>query len=406
MPDYDVLICGAGAGGLSLAHFLSRQGRRVLVVDKQSRPRDQHKGELLQPRSVQLLSAAGLIEPLTRQGSRTVNRLVCRTAHDAELVDLDFGLLDGPFNYGLLHFYRDFREVLGAELAADYRQGTKVEGLLRSSDGRVTGARLACGTEVSAALTVACDGPRSRLRAGIPSSQRRYGHQLAAFELTGVPELGTDMTMYLTSAGLRLLFGMPGGRARLYVQLPVNRFRDIGRAGLADWITTLLREVPALSKVESPLRANMHSVQVLPAWRASVSAWQVPGMVLLGDAAHTVHPVVGQGMNAAIGDAWSLASILSTVDVLTPGAVDSVAARYEAERRPVMAYVARLSHVLARLFTTTSAVATLVRPHLLRHNRDNAALRRRIVHNMAGFGSDPFTAWAVMSAVRGRSASY
>ncbi|MFD8495758.1 FAD-dependent oxidoreductase [Amycolatopsis sp. NPDC059657] len=405
MPDFDVLICGAGAGGLTLAHFLGTQGRRVLVVDKQSRPRNVHKGELVQPRTVQILEAAGLLEPLADRGARTVRRLTCNTAQGDELINLDFGLLDAPHDYGLLHFYKDFREVVGSQLPStvEYWQGTRVEEL-RRSDGRVRGARLLRGSsriDIEAALTVACDGQVSRLRddAGIAVNRRLYGHQLVAFELENAPELGQDMTMYLTPGGLRVLFQMPGGRARLYAQIPSQSFRGVGKAGLAAWTSDLVRAVPALEKVATPLHAAADGVQVLSAARFHTPTWQVPGLVLLGDTAHAVHPMVGQGMNAAIGDAWGLATQMSTVDALTPSAVDAVGARYEAERRPVLDYVSRLSHVLALLFTSTSRGAQLVRPRLLRANRDNDELRHRIVYNMAGFSSDTFTAWALRSAL-------
>ncbi|QIZ36453.1 NAD(P)/FAD-dependent oxidoreductase [Saccharopolyspora sp. ASAGF58] len=404
-PMYDVLICGAGAGGLTLAHLLGRQGRQVLLVDKQSAPRAVHKGELLQPRSVQLLDSVGLTDALALRGARRVRRLSCHTAEDEELVNLDFAMLDGPFNYGLLHFYKDFREVVGGQLTAnvEYWQSTRAKGLLRDTERRVIGAHLQTAdrtTDIHAALTVVCDGYGSRLRtaAGIDTPTTRYGHQLVAFDLVEVPELGEDMTMYLTSGGLRVLFQMPGNRARLYVQIPTNRFRELNRKQRGDWVTGLLREVPALDKVAAQIRAGIDDIQILSASRYNSSRWTVPGLVLLGDAAHGVHPMVGQGMNAAIGDAWSLAEQMSAMDSFAARDIDAMAGRYEMARRPVMDYVTRLSHTLAMLFTATSKGAQAVRPRLLRSNRDNVRLQKRIVYNMAGFGSEKFTAWALLSA--------
>ncbi|MFF4189634.1 FAD-dependent oxidoreductase [Nonomuraea sp. NPDC001831] len=406
MPDYDVLICGAGAGGLTLAHFLGRQGHRVLLADKQSRPRSAHKGELVQPRTVQILEAAGLVEPLAERGARTVRRLSCHTPRGDELIDLDFRLLDKPYDYGLLHYYKDFRDVLGGRLGStvDYWQGASVRELRRDRHGRVAGAYLGTAgrvTEVAATLTVACDGRESRLRnaAGIEPRIRRYPHQLVGLDLPDAPELGEDMAMYLTPGGLRVLFQMPGGRARLYVQIPAGRFRSIGRRHLGAWADDLLREVPALRRVAGPLRAGLDSVQVLPAWRFVAPTWQVPGLALLGDAAHGVHPMVGQGMNAAIGDAWCLAGELEAVRDLSATAVDEAMGRYEAARRPVLGYVSRLSHTLALLFTSTSATVRLARPLLLSRNSGNDVLRRRIVAGMAGFTSDLFTGWAIRSAL-------
>jgi 2-polyprenyl-6-methoxyphenol hydroxylase-like FAD-dependent oxidoreductase len=406
VADHDALVIGAGAGGLTLAHLLGRQGRRVLLVDKQSRPRSMHKGELLQPRSVQILEAAGLAGPLVEHGARTVRSLNCHTPLGVELINLDYGLLDGPYDHGLLNSYREFREVLAKELDGNvsYLEGVSASELLRDAGGRVTGARLRTGTRtvaVDAGLTVVCDGRASRLRAaaGLEAPMTRYGHQLVGFDLENVTGLGESVLLYLTGNGLRLLFQMPGGRARLYVQVPADRFRAVGRSGLDGWARSLVREVPALERIAGSLRDGLGSVQVLSAWRYIAPRWSVPGLTLLGDAAHGVHPMVGQGMNAAIADAWSLAEQLSAEGALTARAADVATARYEAARRPVMDYVARLSHNLALLFTTTTRGVELVRPRLLRHNRDNVPLRRRLVSGVAGFESEPFTAWAVLSAL-------
>jgi 2-polyprenyl-6-methoxyphenol hydroxylase-like FAD-dependent oxidoreductase len=412
VPEHDVLICGAGAGGLVLAHLLGRQGRRVLLVDKQVKPRPVHKGELIQPATARILESAGLIGPLMRRGTRIVRSLSCHTPHDAELIDLDYELLDGPYNFGLINTYKDFREVVGEQLGANvtYVRGATVTELLRAADGRVTGARLRTGNstvEVDATLTVACDGRVSRLRdaVSIQVPMRQYSHQLVGFDLENVTGLGDSVVLYLTGNGTRLLFQLPGDRARLYVQIPADHFRQIGRARLDEWARDLVREVPALEKVAGPLRAGLDSVQVLTAWRYISPRWRVPGLSLLGDAAHGVHPMVGQGMNAAIADAWALAEQLSTQDRLTARAADAAAARYEAARRPVMDYVAKLSHNLALIFTTTTPGVELVRPRLLRHNRGNVGLRRRVISGVAGFESESATVWSVLSALglaRGR----
>jgi 2-polyprenyl-6-methoxyphenol hydroxylase-like FAD-dependent oxidoreductase len=371
-----------------------------------------HKGELIQPRSVQILESAGLTGPLVQSGARTVSSLSCYTPHDGELISLDYGLLDGPYNYGLINSYKDFREVLTGQLGGNvrYLPGTMVTELLRDAGNRVTGARLRTGNstvEVDATLTVACDGRASRLRdaASIQVPMRRYGHQLVGFDLDNVTGLGDRVVLYLTGNGTRLLFQLPGNRARLYVQIPDNQFRQVGRAGLDEWACRLLREVPALERVAGPLLDGLDSVQVLSAWRYNSPRWRIPGLSLLGDAAHGVHPMVGQGMNAAIADAWSLAEQLSAQDSLTAKAADAAAARYEAARQPAMKYIARLSHNLALIFTTTTTGVEVVRPRVLRRNRDNLRLRRRVISGVAGFESEPATARALLSALglaRGR----
>lgn len=403
MAALDVVICGAGAGGLTLAHALGRQGRRVLIVDKQREPHDLYKGELLQPRSLEILEALELLPPLMQHGALKVDRLTCCTAEGAELVSVDYRMLPKPFDYGLVHYYKAMNEVFAAQLNenVEFLRGASVQDLIWDSSGRVAGVRLTASgrpREVDARLTVACDGRASRIRsaAGIDVSMHRYKHQLVAFDIGNAPDLGRDMTMHLTGEGLRVTFQLPGGRARLYVQIAAGGFGAIRRAGLTQWVEWLLGTVPALAALAAPLRVSRSNPQLSSPCRFNSPTWTRPGLVLLGDAAHCVHPMAGQGMNAAIGDAWTLGEQLAEAGSLTPAAVDLALHRYEAKRRPQIDFIARTSRNLTVLFTSTS-LRTL-RPYMLWRNRENRRLRYVVTHNVAGFGAKKFTLWDLLCA--------
>jgi 2-polyprenyl-6-methoxyphenol hydroxylase-like FAD-dependent oxidoreductase len=406
MADYDVAITGAGVAGLTLANMLGRLGLRVVVIEKQVRPRSMHKGEVLQPHSLEILSDLGLLDPLYASGALVMDRLVSATATGRELMSLDYRMLPGRFPHCLVHYYKDMTQTLAAQVApsVEFWRGASADGLLYDVGGRVAGVRLRRADHrqnITATLTVAADGHASRLRqaAGIEARMRQYDHHLVALDIGEMPDLGSDIVMYLTAHGARVLFQMPRGRARLYAQIPVGGFREIGRARLQEWIGWLTASSPALSPLTQILQRNVADVQVMSAWRFSAATWTRPGLVLLGDAAHCVHPMVGQGMNAAIADAWDLGTMLTAVaDQLTCGAVDDALARYEQARRPRVEYVARLSHNLATLFAGTSWAARVVYPFMLHRNKSNKRLRYRLTYNVAGLGAKPFSAWDWMCA--------
>ncbi len=394
--DFDVVICGAGVGGMTLAAMLGRCGLQVLLVEKQRQYRMMHKGELVQPRSLAILSELDLLTPLSVGGALEVNSLACRTADGDALVSLDYRLLAGPFRHGLVQSYREMLTTLAEQLGPTVTvwRGSRVESLVHDPDERVSGVLVdhdGAVVQVKSRLTVAGDGHASKLRkaASIEVAARRYTHQMVGFEIEDAPPLGRDMNAHLTGSGLRALFELPGDRARLYVQIPSESFREVGRAGLPVWTDALLRSMPALESVADPLRRSLDSVQVLSAWRFISPRWTKPGFSLLGDAAHCVHPMVGQGMNAAIGDAWELGSQLADLPSFDPGPLDAALLRYEAKRRPCLNYVARLSHNMATLLTSTSRTASVLRPCLLRRNQSNLRLQRRITQNMAGLTAQP-----------------
>ncbi len=398
MRDYDVVVCGAGVGGLTAARAFARQGRRVLLVEKQPVPAPVHKGELLQPRSVQILDGLGALPRLAARGALRAPRLACRTADGVEVGALDYRLLPPPFDHCLVHYYADIKAAIGTEPGdgVEVRSGVLVERLRCDGAGRVVGVRLADGdarTDVDAHLVVGCDGNSSRIRtdAGIAVERTRYPHDLIGFDLTGVTGLGDDVVAHLTRDGLRLLFPMPGDRARLYVQLPGGEFRRIGRPGLPVWIGWLLRTVPALAPIADRLRDGVASAQALAAWRFNAPTWTRPGLALLGDAAHCVHPMAGQGMNAAIADAWTLSEQLAGADRLTAAVIDAALSRYDQVRRPRIDYVSRLSHNLATLFTDTGWRGQVLGRHVLQRNRRNRRLQFIITYNMSGLGVHRFT---------------
>lgn len=405
LVDYDVAICGAGVGGLALAAHLGRAGRRVLLVEKQRGFRMVHKGELIQPRSLEILDALGLLAPLRAAGALDVSALVCRAVSGGELVALDYGLIDARFKHGMVLTYQDMLDTLAAQLGptVEFRRGVRAEGLLRDGTGRVTGVSTSGDggpARVTANLTVACDGYKSRLRdaAGIRVEAHRYDHQLVGFELEDAPVLDDRMSAYITPGGLRALFALPGGRARLYVQIPAGSLREIGRTGLPEWADKVIDGLPALGPVADQLRKSLETVQVQSASRFLAPRWTLPGFALLGDAAHCVHPMVGQGMNAAIRDAWELGLALEAADPFEPVPVDAALLRYEATRRPALEFVARMSHNLATLLTATSWPGRVLRPAILRRNRANIPLRRHITQNVAGLTAMPLSAVQWISA--------
>jgi 2-polyprenyl-6-methoxyphenol hydroxylase-like FAD-dependent oxidoreductase len=390
MGEHDVIICGAGVAGLALARTLIRQGRAVLVLDKQPRPPAVHKGELIQPRSLHILRTLGVLGDLRGRGAIAAHRLCCRTAGDEEIASLDYRPLPGDFDHCLVHYYASIQEALGVGVPVRY--GTRVDGLVFGRDGRVGGVRLAGGEELRAPLVAACDGHSSRLRAqaGIEASRHTYDHQLIGYDFAA-PGLGSDIVAYLTDAGLRLLFAMPGGRARLYAQIDPEERRAIGRAGLTKWTRRMTDAVPALAPLADPLIGSAAEAKVMSAWRFNAPSWVRPGLALLGDAAHCVHPMAGQGMNTAIADAWALGEALAPVEEFRPGPVDEALTAYETARRPRVDYVARLSHNLAGLFTDTSWKGRVVARRMLRRNRDNHRLQHIITYNMSGLGVRRFT---------------
>nr|BAF98631.1 putative FAD-dependent monooxygenase [Streptomyces argenteolus] len=393
---YDLVIAGGGVAGLATAVAVGRTGRfRILVIDQHRDPPPVHKGEVLQPRTLEVLRSWGVVTELESRGALRLEALECREAGGALLGTFDYTALSHGFDHALVHYHSQIRAALlsRAERVADITFGVRVTGVTNDAHGRVTGVTVGSGaaeTRVAARLVVAADGPNSVLRrkAGLVSQRHRYRHAFLGFDLP-VPGLLPRASNFITSHGARILYPMPHDRARLYVQVPEGGLGEGRRRDPGEWRRLLSATCPGLGTLLDPW-PQMDPPQTFSAYRALTEGWTLPGLVFLGEAAHSVHPMAGQGMNLAIIDAWTLAAELAA-----PGAfgsaelIDTTLSRYESLRLQQVRRGAHMSHRLAQLCTSTSPAGRRLARSLLRRNRRNGGLQMEATLRLAGLTDEP-----------------
>jgi 2-polyprenyl-6-methoxyphenol hydroxylase-like FAD-dependent oxidoreductase len=397
----DVVVCGAGVGGLASACALSALGLRVLVVDKQPEVRPVAKGEVLQPGALPALSSWGVRQRLEDLGALRMSKLITNDKRGQPLMTVDYRCLPTRNHWLLSH---DYPSILAAfthclPATVELRRGVIVRQPLIDDTGRVNGVELTengASRQVRAQLVIAADGTSSGLRkaVGIPASREDYRHRLVSFEFPLGSESVEEFNVYTSRRGLRLLYPLPGNRARLYVQIEPEELRGIRADDMGQWCRDVLAEVPGLDPVAELVMANLATRQVLPVSHFLASRLAVPGMALVGEAAHTVHPMAAQGMNSSIADAVVLgaklgAELAGTAAVNT--AVDAALARYEAERRPTLAHIGRMSRRAAGMITRNSWAGALLSRRMVKQTGANHRLTCLMAYNLAGLGVRPFT---------------
>ncbi|WP_405146924.1 FAD-dependent monooxygenase [Nocardia salmonicida] len=357
MFDTDVLIVGAGPVGSAAAVEVVRHGVRCRIIDAQSDPPQYAKAVGIQPRTLELFEAMGILREVLDAGILMRGQIVYVNGTEADRMDLTlppeipFGFLGLP-QYETERILRRHLESLGTRV----ERGVRLVGFTQDEDG--VDAVLA-GPEgehtVRARYLVGCDGAHSTVRKtlGLTFEGAAFEEQymLGDVELDWSQPHGYNVrSMHQTNGvtdDVLVCIPLPGHhRYRVSMRVPPELEIDTSVGGdkiehglgtgpgpgLADIQAVLDRLAP-----EPTTASHLRWSSVFRISHRIVDAYGRGRVFVAGDAAH-IHPPTGaQGMNTGIQDAhnlaWKLA--LAVAEVAAP----SLLASYDAERRPVGAEV-------------------------------------------------------------------
>jgi 2-octaprenyl-6-methoxyphenol hydroxylase len=243
------------------------------------------------------------------------------------------------------------------------------------------------GTELAASLLVGAEGRRSASRegAGIKTVAWRYGQTAIVTTIHHVRPHEARAIQHFLPAGPFAILPLPGNRSCL------TWTED---AGNAERILAL-DDAGFLAEVETRVAGRLGRVtldgprQSWPLEMHLARSYVAPRFALLGDAAHGVHPIAGQGANLAFRDAAALAEII--VDTLRlgldPGSLEGLT-RYERWRRFDSASSAAAFDGLNRLFSNDALLVRALRDFGLGLVDRVPAVKQRLVAEAAGLTGD------------------
>ena len=303
-----VVVVGAGAAGLALARSLRRRGVEPLVLDRGPAGAWVPRPFMPPYQGFEALRDAGVYDAIH--------------AESWEIAPRGDGVpvaLAAPF-------------VRVMELLAEgvpVRHGVEVTGLLRDGD-RVAGV-LAGDEEIPADLVVACDGIRSPLR-GMAGIEARFD-LLESAHLSFITDALIDrpFALHYQADGRQVgLLGWPTGSAGWWDidRSSAEAVRAPGLDAFREAFTSLLPPAePAVAALTSVDQLVYREITEVRAER-----WWVPGLVVIGDAAHAVGPEAGLGAGLGLGDAHALAIAIERAQ----DDPDQACADYETWRRPAV----------------------------------------------------------------------
>jgi 2-octaprenyl-6-methoxyphenol hydroxylase len=367
--DSDVIIIGGGLVGGTLALALALHEVTSIVVDAQDLdttilPVFDGRASAIASASGRMLRALGLGDILDQHGC-PIREIRVTDATHPQFLHFDAGEENDPLGTMLenrllrIALLRAVRECPEVTLIAP----VTVAGIDR--DDHAATLRLADGRVFRAPLVVACDGRRSATReaAGIPVSQWHYPHAaLITMVAHTVPHHNIACELFYPQGPLALLpmRDTEDGRPRTAIVWTVDgkhmdAAKKLGPKQLAAEIAARCDGTMGEIEVIAPQA-------VWPLGYHHAARYTDTRLLLIGDAAHGIHPIAGQGLNMGLRDVAAAAEVLTNAarNGLDLGSPD-VLAQVSAWRRFDNSLVCAVTDGLNRLFAVPGTVPSLVR---------------------------------------------
>ena len=353
---YQVVIVGAGLVGAAAALALGRQGVRVALIERQP-PLDggdawDTRIYAISPASQRFLDRIGAWQRLSPDRIQPVFRMdVAGDTHGAIRLD--------AYEAGVSHLATILESgrlqlALWRALQADGNVALHCPASIASIERgeRMTRIALDDGTQLEAELVVGADGAASRIRdwAGLASTLTPYGQSgVVANFACEIPHRGTAFQWFFDSDILAWL-PLPGNHLSMVWSTQAAHAEELCALDAA----TLAARVQAAGHERLGVLRLLTPAAAFPLRLIRVAAVVAPGVALIGDAAHGVHPLAGQGVNLGFGDAEALVDVLAQHRRAYLGDMRILQAYVRRRAEPVQRMQA-LTHGLHHLFADSRA---------------------------------------------------
>ncbi|UJW57900.1 FAD-dependent monooxygenase [Bacillus sp. A116_S68] len=405
MTDFDVVIIGGGVGGLTLALKLAQANIHVLVIEKANQPGKIYKGELLQPKSLENFSEMGVVEEIV------ANSWPLSTIHTYEMKERKDGSLRTEL-YIPLHYHRLYSSFPLARMIPH----EKLKGLLLSkaktyhsftywnpatfqgfskvneqnNEFNEAIIRYKSGyRRITSSFFVGAEGRVSLMRKAMKEHgvTTHYNHQFLTVTFQR-PEVFKEARMYATHREFIGLFPLPDNKVRSVMLIKPGDYKRMKDEGLHTFYEPFERFVPELTGYLESI-TSWKDIQLMIPIRHKTQQYVKGNAAIIGDAAHTVHPMAGEGMNMAIQDGAILGELLTWM-YKERTRQPQYLKLYEKVRKKRADRMSHLSHLSAMAYTWPARWYQQGRMFALKRLERHPVLHDKHMLNISGIGWWPY----------------
>jgi 2-polyprenyl-6-methoxyphenol hydroxylase-like FAD-dependent oxidoreductase len=351
-----VIVVGAGPTGVTLALLLAQRGIKVQLVESAAQSHRMFRGEALMPNGCRALSQMGLAEVVTGIPHQSLsawevvieNQSLFRVDEPMEINGQPCTLLSQtallPALIAQANTYPNFEFLAGTKVQDLLWDNNMVESRTDRPPQRVVGVKLAGDRILTADLVIGCDGRNSQVRAkaNLPLVEQPQDFNILWFKMADFPTMENVFYSFVKGENSFGVFRGATGQLQmgwsLHIDDPIDwktaDWPEILAAAAPPWLAAHFRS--AADSIEKPV---LLSVVV-----GSCPRWHIPGLLLLGDAAHPMSPIRAQGINMALRDVIVAANYLvpALQDKRSGLEIDRLLAQIQADREPEIEQVQAL----------------------------------------------------------------
>ncbi len=393
----DILIVGGGLNGPALALALAQTGHSVTVIDALAETVRKNaafdgRAYALALASQRLLDAIGVWEKVA-DNAQPMLEIKVTDGHAGAgpspfFMHFDHAEIEeGPMGYMVedRHLRRAFLDAMAEEKAITQINGKTV--VAQEADTTSATLTLDDGSTITGGLLVGCDGRRSgtAARAGIKRSGWDYGQTALVCAIEHeLPHHGVAHQFFMPPGPLAIL-PLTGNRSSIVWSERTETARHINALSEADYLQVLR---PRFGDFLGDIRLQGDRF-TYPLNLTIANSFIGERMALVGDAAHGMHPIAGQGLNAGLRDVGALAEVLTLAgrrgeDI---GSI-LVLERYQEWRRFDTAALAMATDVFNKLFSNDNPLLRIGRDIGMGVVGSLPGLRRGFVREAAGLTGD------------------
>src|SRR5205085_7927941 len=309
MGELALSIAGGGRAGMMAALLFARAGCKVKVLEKHPAFLHDFRGDTVHPSTMEILDDLGLLHRFLERPHTKIRQANLQLAGRTWKI-ADFSRLPTVAPFIALVPQWEFLDFLREEAKAypgfTMAMNSRIYGFIEE-EGRIAGVRLADGRELRARLTIAADGRTSIVRSMLPVKALAAPTDILWFSIGKQKSARGELKFAIGGGAIVVLMDRDTYWQCAFV-VPKGHAESLMPRGIGSIRQTLREVAPdlALEDLQDASDLNLLNVSL-----DRLTRWHLPGLLAIGDAAHSMSPIGGVGISLALQDAVAAANILA-----------------------------------------------------------------------------------------------